>query len=250
MSITKSIKIVILALGLMFTLNACVVAPGHRAPHVYAGVHWYYYPDYELYYHPIDHYYYYYSRGAWVRALTLPWRIVLSDQRRVRIEISGLPYLKHSHHIRAYPPRRANHRDRRDRREDWRERYDRDDDRRDNRDNGRRHRPDHSEVEKPYLQKPHLKSKPGKSKKSVTVIKQRTTVVRERDDDRADRGKENRANREERAERSRTKVVREKHVYKERSNNGRKWSDVQDDDDDRYDNNRKRRDYQHRKAYR
>lgn len=160
MAIWKNIIRIAFLLGILLMLNACVVAraPGHHhpSPHLHASVHWFYYPDYEIYYHPVDHYYYYYERGAWVRANTLPWRITLHDSRNVRISISGLPYLRHSHHLRRFPPRHANHRDHRDRR-DHRHRPD-DNDRHDS-DNGHRHRPDRDRKEGTNMFLPHTKDK-------------------------------------------------------------------------------------------
>ncbi|WP_455374807.1 hypothetical protein, partial [Kaarinaea lacus] len=59
-------------LGLVLALNACVVSP---RPHGYYSdpyshssmVYWYYYPNYGVYYHPVDHYYYYQIGGVWRR---------------------------------------------------------------------------------------------------------------------------------------------------------------------------------------
>ena len=156
MAIRKNIIRVTLLLGMLLMLNACVVAraPGHHhAPPLHSHVHWWYYPDYELYYHPVDHYYYYYERGAWVRAHTLPWSITVHDSRHVRISISGLPYLRHSHHLRRYPPVRSNHRDRRD------HRHRPDDNDRHGSDNGQRHRPDRDRKEGTNIFIPHTKRK-------------------------------------------------------------------------------------------
>lgn len=155
MSIWKKIVANLILLGFLLTLSACVVtrSPGYYPPpHLHTTL-WWYYPDYQVYYHSTDHYYYYFDSGAWVRATTLPWRITLSDQRRVRIDVNGLPYVNHSRHLRRYPPARSNHRDRDD------HRHRPDDDRRNGPGDDHRHRPSDDRKEGTNIFKPHLKDK-------------------------------------------------------------------------------------------
>ncbi len=99
-------------LGFVLVLNACVVAPGphgyYSEPHNHSSlVYWYYYPNYGVYYHPVDHYYYYQIGGIWRRDSRLPAGWVLSSEPRVRMQLSGIPYKRYSDHRRYYPPRRV-----------------------------------------------------------------------------------------------------------------------------------------------
>ena len=171
MSVTKSIIKTLIILSAIVSLNACVVRAHHPdaygEPHLHGSLHaWYYYPNSEVYFHITDRYYYYYDGFAWVKATVLPRGWVLNPQFRVRINLDGRPYLKHSQHQRKYPGRRPNHgqsprhdrrddnrhdngrrdngrhgngRSERDRRERWEDRH-RDGRRDDRHDNRRDHR--------------------------------------------------------------------------------------------------------------
>lgn len=101
---------IILVLGFISVLSGCVVAPhGHYPPsHSQVSfVYWDYYPNYGVYYHPVDHYYYYSIGGVWRRSTSLPSGWVIRDEPRIKLHLSGIPYLKNPEHRRQYPPKRA-----------------------------------------------------------------------------------------------------------------------------------------------
>lgn len=155
----KTIKGVVF-IGLVLTLNACVVS-GHH-PDVYAESHlhgslhgWYYYPDARVYFHITDRYYYYPYGTGWRRANHLPVGWVLNANARVRINIAGRPYLRHSHHRRQYPGRRPNHgrpgshNDRDDHRNGRDDRHNHRHDRDNNHGNNHNHRDGHDNGRRP-----------------------------------------------------------------------------------------------------
>lgn len=233
MNIRKNIKTIFLLVGVMLFLNACVVAraPGHHHPPSLhdTHVHWFYYPDYQVYYHSVDHYYYYLDGGVWIRATTLPPRFILHDSRRVRISITGLPYVRHSHHLRRYPPVRANHRDRRDRR-DYRDRFEeeRNDSDNDHRQGAERYRT----KEGPNIFLPHTKDKQIKR------------IERDRKVNESEKSKRPlTAEEKQKAKKIKRKKVVEKEKARKKTKNGNKRHEkrMKDEDEEEQDNVRKRK---------
>ena len=110
MFIRKRNVSIILVLGFISIVSGCVVAPHDHYPPSHSQVsfvYWDYYPNYGVYYHPVDHYYYYTIGGVWRRSTSLPSGWVIRDQPRVRLKLSGIPYLKNREHRREYPPKRV-----------------------------------------------------------------------------------------------------------------------------------------------
>lgn len=173
----KHIKRSLVFLGMIFTLNACVVT-GHPDSHVDAHLHgslhgWYYYPSAEVYFHITDRYYYYLDGTVWRRANHLPRGWVLNHNHRVRINLTGRPYVNHSHHRRQYPGRRPNHN--RPGRHDRDDRHGHNDNHgnRPNHEHDREGRRDEDRNEKRKMYLPHTKGnvkieKRGKSGKGET----------------------------------------------------------------------------------
>jgi len=157
MSIRKKIISGILFIGLVLVMQGCVVAPHGHYPQPYsqpAMVYWYYYPNYGVYYHPTEHYYYYEIGGIWRRSTALPSGWVLRDEPRVRLQVSGVPHLNYPEHRRMFPPRRVvvtpDKRDhfRNDRRPEYEDRRSGD---------SNRHRPDRDRKDERNIFVPHLK---------------------------------------------------------------------------------------------
>ena len=152
-------------LGFVVLLNACVVSPGPRGyysePYGQTSlVYWYYYPNYGVYYHPVDHYYYYQIGGIWRRDYSLPAGWVLAGEPRVRMQLSGIPYQRYSDHRRYYPPKRVTHivtpnRPHNDDRDNHQYRPDHDG--RHGSDDSRRHTPDMDRKEGGNMFVPHTK---------------------------------------------------------------------------------------------
>lgn len=229
MNIRKNIKTIFLLVGVMLFLNACVVAraPGHHHPPSLhdTHVHWFYYPDYQVYYHSVDHYYYYLDGGVWIRATTLPPRFILHDSRRVRISITGLPYVRHSHHLRRYPPVRANHRDRRD------HRHRPDDEHHD--DNHHRRRPDSERRKEGYnMFLPHTKDK---------VIKRIDREKKVTNEDKEKSKRRMKVEEKQKPKKTKKEVGERKSKHKSRNDNRRNGKRSKDNADDDSENGKKRK---------
>jgi hypothetical protein len=117
-SVIKSLVI----LAVIMNLAACVVRgypDSHSLPRSHGTLSiWYYYPNAQVYYHPTEHYYYYSEGRSWRRANRLPSGLIINNDSRVRIQLSGDPYREHHNHRRQYPGTRPNHnRPRQDHRE-------------------------------------------------------------------------------------------------------------------------------------
>jgi len=117
MSETKRIVKSILFIGSIFLLNACVVVvkndPNYRPTTqdttrtATAYQYWYYYPENRVYYHITERYYYYPVGNSWQKTRHLPKGWVLNNEGRVRLKLSGKPYLKHAYHQREYPSKKV-----------------------------------------------------------------------------------------------------------------------------------------------
>jgi hypothetical protein len=100
-------------LALLLAMSGCVVAPARPAGGVAVQYDYYYYPDADVYYSISTGFYYYYSRGAWLRVRTLPRHYRLNPRHRVRIEAPRhRPYQHHREHRRTYRPQPRNDRNR------------------------------------------------------------------------------------------------------------------------------------------
>lgn len=73
---------------------------------------YYYYPDAEVYYRPENKVYWWHDAGAWVSGPRPPSRIVLRDDRRLRVNLNASePWRQHDTVLKQHP---RNGRDRRD----------------------------------------------------------------------------------------------------------------------------------------
>lgn len=117
MRIGKSIVVGFMLLGLLVSLNACVVVVkgnpnGHTPTQTSASFqYWYYYPNSRVYYHVTEHYYYYPDGKKWHRTRHLPDGWVLNNDYRVRVKLAGKPYRHHALHQRKYPAKHHEARD-------------------------------------------------------------------------------------------------------------------------------------------
>ena len=110
MQTSKNIFIGFLVIGFVLLLNACTVvvkSPSGpvqtRSSNSASFDYWYYYPNSRVYYHITERYYYYPDGRRWRRADQLPDGWVITHNDRVRLRISGKPYLKHASHQQKYP---------------------------------------------------------------------------------------------------------------------------------------------------
>ena len=132
MHIGKKILPGILIIGFALLINACVVVVkenpnGHTRTHTSSSLqYWYYYPDSQVYYHITEHYYYYPDHGRWIKVRRLPEGWVLNSNYRVRLKITGKPYVWHAKHKRRYPVKNISRRDRAENYPGNREHYDSD----------------------------------------------------------------------------------------------------------------------------
>ena len=110
MQIKKNTLTGVLVIGVVLLMNACVMVVNdsetrtkpHNSP---PTVYWYYYPNERVYYHATGRYYYYPDGQNWRRAKQLPPGWVISQEDRVLLKASGMPYTQHASHRQKYPAR-------------------------------------------------------------------------------------------------------------------------------------------------
>ena len=109
-------KSLLLSLGVIMGLSACVYDPYYHGPtpvrHTYYPYYYpfyydyYFYPSVQVYFNFSTGFYYYFSGKRWIRAKVLPPHIRLDPRERVTTRVEGdKPYLKNKQHLRQFKPR-------------------------------------------------------------------------------------------------------------------------------------------------
>lgn len=92
-------------------MPGCVYDPVYYGPPPYTQYHpyyydYYFYPSVRVYFQFTTGYYFYWLDGRWIKSRTLPPKIHLSLNDRVRIKVeSDTPYIKYDEHVRIYKPK-------------------------------------------------------------------------------------------------------------------------------------------------
>lgn len=111
---SKLTRTLLVSIGVVTGLSACVYDPYYHYPpghHYYPYYYpyyydYYYYPGVSVYYQFSTGFYFYFSNNRWIRSKVLPPHIHLDAWDRVTIRVeSDKPYLKHKEHVLKYQPR-------------------------------------------------------------------------------------------------------------------------------------------------